>query len=404
MIISYKDLKIDSINKYKENFNSYFGAGLFLLCGIFIFTFFLLLANYLAKSNIAYSGMYILVILSFIFVLYPSINMSFLKIGIINENIQNNTNVFPSFISFYLFSFRHPSKGALKILSNILLCALFYVLIGATLIDYIIFSIYQSFNPDFVNYINAYYSAIANADFYALQEILSHLQIPIMISDITCGILIVSYLVHRTSLNFIAFALKLSVFPRNVPAPNKVVYAYTKEIKAMSNGDWKKLYYGSNWPLIVLFYFSFILCNVLLAIFNPNKDGIFILAVSLLISSVLSIIFIPYFYNNVYSIVNYLTQEYLNTLLLNNLNELFNSPSKYDIPPEIKSALEESKHYVEDLVKKQNEKRNSEENKKDVSDNDNSKEKIDNEFTDQNNDVLSDNKDDNLNNKDSNKN
>ena len=197
MIISYKDLKIDSINKYKENFNSYFGAGLFLLCGIFIFIFFLLLANYLAKSNIAYSGMYILVILSFIFVLYPSINMSFLKIGIINENIQNNTNVFPSFISFYLFSFRHPSKGALKILSNVLLCALIYILVGATLIDYIIFSIYQSFNPDFVNYINAYYSAIANADFYALQEILSHLQIPIMISDITCGILIVSYLVHR---------------------------------------------------------------------------------------------------------------------------------------------------------------------------------------------------------------
>ena len=101
-----------------------------------------------------------------------------------------------------------------------------------------------------------------------------------------------------------------------MPAPNKVVYAYTKEIKAMSNGDWRKLYYGSNWPLIVLFYFSFILCNVLLAIFNPNKDGIFILAVSLLISCVLSIIFVPYFYNNVYSIVNYLTQEYLNTLLL----------------------------------------------------------------------------------------
>lgn len=357
--MTYKDVRDDSINKYRENFNSYLGAGLFLLIGIVIFSFFVLLTNYLTKIDVAYSTMYILVILSFIFVLYPMINMSFLKIGIINENNDNNTNVVVKFTSFYLFCFRHPSKGALRILFNVLLCLVVYLLIGSTLVDYIVFSIYQSVNPEVVDYINAYYNAIANADFYTISECLIHLQIPIMISDITCGIIIISFLVHKTSLNFLAFGLKLNVFPKNLPAPNKVVYLYTKEIKAMSNGEWRRLYYGSNWPIIVSFYFTFILCNILLALFNPNKDGIFILFVSLLIASVVSIVFIPYFYSNIYDIDNYLIQKYLNTLLLNNLNKIFDSPDNFNIPPDLKNALQDSKNYIEDLVKKQKENKDS---------------------------------------------
>lgn len=304
--ISAKSIRNSTNSKIREIISNTYSISLLFILIVLItgMLYFLYVFADNFKFNQYFAAFLFLVVFIFGFVhgLLAYISSIFLILNLPQEH-QIKT-----FLNFYMRSFSYPFKQSLRIYRTLfisLLIGMVLVVVGEALALNIGYNVSNAVKT-FVDDLNALVKSGADTttiyNFYystrgqPVAELLKY-------TDIVCTTIPLYYFVHQITRNTIPMYLniELSAAPDGNRIPTNYVYALIKRLRKDNRKFYEKLYYGTNYIVILLFYVTNIISTIVVSFYSSS--AMFIVGISFLISLFLALIVSPYLLNNVFRIV-----------------------------------------------------------------------------------------------------
>lgn len=294
-----KRLLKGSFKKYKTNLSDYLLLSvLFSFCVILTGGLFLCF-YYSNQLNISSYLFLILSIISLLLLLYPILNLSFLFCHKLFFKRSNTSLGLKFFYKNYTKALKRPNFSSLRISWNLIKTIFIFSILGSLfiyIINYIQINLFQEFN----DYLNAYYYAVITRDFTNMFFYYDLIKPYLLIEELFLSFFIIAYFVHNVFSNYSFYCFKMHVKSMSI-IPNRIIYKYIyKNMKKLLKGNYFKFYFLTNLPIILAFYLPLIACFVIFSLFSYNF--VFILIISICISTFIASFFLPMFFNNIIQI------------------------------------------------------------------------------------------------------
>lgn len=302
----------NSLSKYKKNYSEYLSLSLLISLVVIAFGAVILCFEFSFELKISTGLMIFLMCIIFLFFFYPLLNFIMLYchyLFFINDKEKNRFSFFKFLKKNYTRCFFKPNRGSLKFLWTLIKTIVIFI-IFESLITSLVLYILVSFNPELTTIINGYANAISSGDISLILQYETQLTPYLNTISLVLGTFIIFYFVHTIVRNYLHYTLKISLGSFYIS--NKATYSLFKSGKNQARGEYFKLYFLNNFPIMITFYLLFIISEIVFSLFSNSV--VFILVISFIISSFFSSFLIPMFINNIIKIHENLASFYANVL------------------------------------------------------------------------------------------
>ena len=293
-----KEILKESWKKYKSSFSYNSTLILYLIFGLVITSLFYFLIVFSDNTGFSSIGAGFLFIL-FAYLILDHFYYAFYGCMTFSFSLKVSLSPSKTFYQNYIRSYSYPFKGGLKVFTTLLWTAMFYLLLGSLFL-YVATEIAYSLNNnirEFVDTFNELASSGASPsmlfDYYtnnggAYEDVLKY-------ANTISITLMIYFFVHRIGVNHVAQAMLFGPAGQSLTPTNYIYYIFRRTIRN-NYLQFYSLYYGSNYPVLIIFYGSSIISTIVFSIFSSSF--LFIVGASTLIALSLTFIALPLFMYN----------------------------------------------------------------------------------------------------------
>ena len=240
----------NSLSKYKKNLSEYLSLSLLISLVVIAFGAVILCFEFSLELKISTGLMIFLMCIIFLFFFYPLLNFIMLYchyLFFINDKEKNRFSFFKFLKKNYTKCFFIPNRGSLKFLWTLIKTIVIFI-IFESLITSLVLYILVSFNPELITIINGYANAISSGDISLILQYETQLTPYLNTISLVLGTFIIFYFVHIIARNYLHYTLKISLGSFYIS--NKATYSLFKSGKNQARGEYFKLYFLNNFPIM----------------------------------------------------------------------------------------------------------------------------------------------------------